>query len=69
MNIQNYAACKELKNAAIRAIFCSKMYNLSCAPIEDSDQPAHPYSLIRVSELALWVAYVPTFSSGGKLRH
>ena len=60
MNIQNYAVF-ELKNAAIRAIFCSKMYNLSCAPIEDSDQPAHPYSLIRVSELALWVAKGPTF--------
>ena len=65
MNIQNYAAFKELENAAIRPILCravsSKMYNLSCAPIEDSDQPAHPYSLIIVSELALWVAKGPTF--------
>ena len=26
----------------------SKMYKLAYAPIEDSDKPAHPFSLIRV---------------------
>ena len=32
-----------------------------CAPSEDSDQPGHPPSLIRVFACAQWVAKDPSF--------
>ena len=32
-----------------------------CAPSEDSDQPGHPSSLIRVFACAQWVAKEPSF--------
>ena len=35
-----------------------KRYQLACAPIEGSDQPTHPGSLIRVFARPLWVAKV-----------
>ena len=37
----------------------SVSYKTACAPSEDSDQPAHSRSLIRVYEGALWVAKDP----------
>ena len=33
---------------------------MTCAPSEDSDQPGHPPSLIRVFACAQWVAYDPS---------
>ena len=33
-----------------------KSNKMTCAPSEDSDQPGHPPSLIRVSLCALWIA-------------
>ena len=35
--------------------------NGTCASIEDSDQPAHPRSLIRLLIISLWVAKGLTF--------
>ena len=37
----------------------SIFYKFACAPSEDSDQPAHPRSLIRIFARALWVAKDP----------
>ena len=34
---------------------------MACAPSEDSDQPGHPPSLIRVFACAQWVAKDPSF--------
>ena len=34
---------------------------MACAPSEDSDQPGHPHSLIRVFAYAQWVAKDPRF--------
>ena len=33
---------------AVNEPVSNKRYKLACVPIKDSDQPAHPYSLIRV---------------------
>ena len=38
-----------------------KTNNMVCAPSEDSDQPGHPPSLIRVLACAQWVAKDPSF--------
>ena len=46
----------------------SEMYMLACAPIEDSDQPAHPRSLIRVFDRSSMGSLGSIVSSGGKLR-
>ena len=35
-------------STTITELVSNKRYKLACAPIEDSDQPAHPHSLIRV---------------------
>ena len=46
----------------------SKRYTLACVPIEDSDQPAHPRSLIRVFDGRSMGSKGSNVSSGGKLR-
>ena len=46
----------------------SKRYKLACAPIEDSDQPAHARSLIRVFDGRTIGRQVFNVSSSGKLR-
>ena len=38
-----------------------KTNEVACAPSEDSDQPGHPPSLIRVLLCAQWVAKDPGF--------
>ena len=38
-----------------------KTNEMACAPSEDSDQPGHPTSLIKVFACALWVAKDPSF--------
>ena len=38
-----------------------KTYKMACEPSEDSDQPGHPPSLIRVFACAQWVAKDPSF--------
>ena len=38
-----------------------KTNKITCAPSEDSDQPGHPPSLIRVFACAQWVAKDPSF--------
>ena len=38
-----------------------KTNKMACAPSEDSDQPGHPPSLIRVFAFAQWVAKDPSF--------
>ena len=35
---------------------CKETYIRTCAPSEDSDQPAHPRSLIRIFTGAFWIA-------------
>ena len=42
-------------------------YNLTCAPIEDSDQLAHPRNLIRVFGWRTMGRQESNVSSGGKL--
>ena len=46
----------------------SKRYKLAYGPIEDSDQPAHPCSLIRVFDGCSVDSHGSNVSSGGKLR-
>ena len=46
----------------------SKRYLLACAHIEDSDQPVHSHSLIRVVDGRLMGSQESNPSSGGKLR-
>ena len=38
---------KKLAKQRDRERVLGKRYKLACAPIEDTDQPAHPHSLIR----------------------
>ena len=38
-----------------------KTNKMACAPSEDSDQPGHPPSLIRVFQCTQWVAKDPSF--------
>ena len=47
----------------------SKIYKLTCAPIEDSDQAAHLRSLICVFDGRFKGSQGSNVSSGGKLRH
>ena len=47
----------------------SKMYKLVCTPIEYTDQPAHPHSLIRVFAGYSIGSQVSNISSGVKLRY
>ena len=46
----------------------SKMYKMACAPIEDSDQPAHTRSLISVFNGRPMGSQMSNVPSGGKLR-
>ena len=46
----------------------SKRYKLACAPMEDSDQPAHPHSLIRVFNGRFMGSQRSNVASRGKLR-
>ena len=46
----------------------SKRYTLACEPIEDSDQPRYPRSLIRAFVGRSMGSQVSNVSSGGKLR-
>ena len=46
----------------------SKRHKLACAPIEDSDQPAHLRCLIRVVDGRSMGSQRPNVSSGEKLR-
>ena len=46
----------------------SLRYKLARAPIEDSDQPAHPHRLIRVVDGHSIGCHESNLSSGGKLR-
>ena len=43
-----------------------KRYKLTCAPIEDSDQPAHTHSLIRVFDERSSDSQWSNVSPGGK---
>ena len=45
-----------------------KRYNLACAPTEDSDQPVHQRSLIRVFDASSMGCQGSNVSSGGRLR-
>ena len=38
---------------------------MNIAPKQDSDQPGHPSSLIRVFAVCVWVAYAPNFLHAG----
>ena len=46
----------------------SKRFKLTCAPIKDSDEHAHPYSLIKVSDRQYIDSQGSNVASGGKLR-
>ena len=46
----------------------SKRYRLACVPIEDSDQPAYLFSLIRVIDRCSLGSQGSIVSSGGKVR-
>ena len=44
-------------------------YTLTCVPIEDSDQPGHLHSLIRVFDGHSMGSQVSNIFTGRKLRH
>ena len=47
----------------------SKRYKLACAPIENSVQPAHRYSMVRVFDGQSLGSQGSSVSLGGKLKH
>ena len=46
----------------------NKQYRFDCAPIQGSDQPAHPRSLIRVFDRHSMTSQGSNISTGGTLR-
>ena len=58
---QNIMSLSLLVGMTVIELVSSKRYKLACASIEDSDQPAHQCSLIRVNVEVLIVAKGPTF--------
>ena len=57
-----------LKITFINEPVSNKRYKLACVPIEDSDQPLHPCSLIRVFDERSMDSQGSGVSSGEKLR-